>query len=52
MEVPEFVVDHDEELEYRPLMDYGLESDYQQRRAYDAPAMDSAASMHSLRCIS
>ncbi|CAA7399701.1 unnamed protein product [Spirodela intermedia] len=52
VEVPEFVLDHDEELEHRPLMDYGLESDYQHHRAYDAPAMDSASSMHSLRCIS
>ncbi|XP_068646173.1 uncharacterized protein [Aristolochia californica] len=50
VEMPEFVYDHDEELEYRPLMDYGLESDH--HRPYDAPAMDSAASMYSLRCIS
>ncbi|XP_010918170.1 uncharacterized protein [Elaeis guineensis] len=51
IEIPEFVHDHDEELEHRPLMDYGLESDHH-RRAFDAPAMDSAASMYSLRCIS
>ncbi|KAK1320509.1 hypothetical protein QJS10_CPA03g02356 [Acorus calamus] len=50
VEIPEFVYDHDEELEYRPLMDYGLESDH--RRIYDAPAMDPASSMYSLRCIS
>nr|CAD1844775.1 unnamed protein product [Ananas comosus var. bracteatus] len=50
VEIPEFVHDHDEELERRPLMDYGLESDHHRR--YDAPVMDSAASMYSLRCIS
>lgn len=50
MEIPEFVYDHDDELEHRPLMDYGLESDH--HRLYDAPAMDSASSMYSLRCIS
>ncbi|OAY76043.1 Ganglioside-induced differentiation-associated protein 2, partial [Ananas comosus] len=50
VEIPEFVHDHDEELERRPLMDYGLESDH--HRIYDAPVMDSAASMYSLRCIS
>ncbi|KAJ6792242.1 putative ganglioside-induced differentiation-associated protein 2 [Iris pallida] len=47
IEIPEFVYDHDDELEHRPLMDYGLETD--QHRHQDAPAMDS---MHSLRCIS
>ncbi|XP_078440036.1 SEC14 cytosolic factor family protein / phosphoglyceride transfer family protein [Wolffia australiana] len=52
VEVPELVADHDEELERRPLMDYGVESDHQHRRPYDAPAMDSASSMRSLRCIS
>ncbi|XP_039137678.1 protein GDAP2 homolog isoform X2 [Dioscorea cayenensis subsp. rotundata] len=50
IEIPEFVHDHDEELEHRPLMDYGLESDH--HRLYEAPVMDSSASMHSLRCIS
>ncbi|PKA60119.1 hypothetical protein AXF42_Ash009803 [Apostasia shenzhenica] len=50
IDVPEFVLDHDEELESRPLMDYGLESGHR-HRDYDAPAMDSAAaSMYSLRC--
>ncbi|KAG9441605.1 hypothetical protein H6P81_017459 [Aristolochia fimbriata] len=43
VEMPEFVYDHDEELEFRPLMDYGLESDH--HRPYDAPAMDSAVSI-------
>lgn len=50
IEIPEFVYDHDEELEYRSLMDYGLESDHQ--RGFDAPAMDTSSSMYSLRCIS
>ncbi|KAJ0969817.1 hypothetical protein J5N97_022694 [Dioscorea zingiberensis] len=50
IQIPEFVHDHDEELEHRPLMDYGLESDH--HRLYEAPVMDSSASMHSLRCIS
>ncbi|KAK8945753.1 hypothetical protein KSP40_PGU014321 [Platanthera guangdongensis] len=51
IKLPEFVRDHDEELERRPLMDYGLEIGHH-HRDYDAPAMDSAASMYSLRCIS
>ncbi|KAG0450522.1 hypothetical protein HPP92_026890 [Vanilla planifolia] len=51
IDVPEFVHDHDDELELRPLMDYGLESGGH-HRDYDAPAMDTAASMYSLRCIS
>lgn len=51
IEMPEFVHDHDEELERRPLMDYGLESG-RHHRVYDSPAMDSAASMYSLRCAS
>ncbi|KAF9620849.1 hypothetical protein IFM89_015090 [Coptis chinensis] len=50
IEIPEFVYDHDEELEYRPMMDYGLESDHP--RVYAAPAMDSPVSTYSMRCIS
>ncbi|KAJ0096881.1 ganglioside-induced differentiation-associated-protein 2 [Pistacia vera] len=51
VEIPEFVIDHDEDLEYRPMMDYGLESDHP--RVYGAPALDSSAvSMYSMRCIS
>lgn len=42
-EIPEFVLDHDEELEGRPLMDYGLESDH--------PTQDSSVAMYSMRCI-
>lgn len=51
MEIPEFVYDHDEDLEYRPMMDYGLESDHP--RVYGAPpAVDSSVAMYSMRCIS
>ncbi|XP_042384782.1 ganglioside-induced differentiation-associated protein 2-like isoform X2 [Zingiber officinale] len=50
VEVPEFVLDHDDELERRPLMDYCLVESDRHHRSFDAPAMDSAA-MHSLRCI-
>ncbi|KAK3224426.1 hypothetical protein Dsin_011451 [Dipteronia sinensis] len=50
VEIPEFVIDHDEDLEYRPMMDYGLESDHP--RVYGAPAVDSPAlSTYSTRCI-
>ncbi|CAI8588513.1 unnamed protein product [Vicia faba] len=49
--IPEFVYDHDEDLEYRPMMDYGLESDH--ARVYDtAPALDSPFTSYSMRCIS
>ncbi|KAB1223722.1 hypothetical protein CJ030_MR2G004728 [Morella rubra] len=50
IEIPEFVHDHDEDLEYRPMMDYGLESDHP--RVYGAPAVDSPVPMYSMRCIS
>ncbi|KAI3712797.1 hypothetical protein L1987_71363 [Smallanthus sonchifolius] len=50
MEVPEFVREHDEDLEYRPMMDYGIESDHP--RVYGAPAVDSSVGMYSTRCIS
>lgn len=51
VEVPEFVRLHDEKLEDRPLMDYGLERDRHCSSLYDAPSMDiSARSMYSLRC--
>lgn len=49
IEIPDFVYDHDEELEYRPMMDYGLESDHP--RVYGAPAIDSSVSAYSTRCI-
>ncbi|OAY57624.1 rho GTPase-activating protein 1 [Manihot esculenta] len=50
IEIPEFVYDHDEDLEYRPMMDYGLESDHP--RVYGAPTMDSPVPVYSMRCIS
>ena len=51
VEIPEFVYDHDEDLEYRPMMDYGLESDH--ARVYGtAPALDSPVTTYSMRCIS
>ncbi|XWS42203.1 hypothetical protein CRYUN_Cryun17cG0148000 [Craigia yunnanensis] len=51
IKIPDFVYDHDEDLEYRPMMDYGLESDHP--RVYDAPVVDSpSVSMYSMRCIS
>lgn len=50
IEIPEFVYDHDAELEYPPMMDYGLESDHP--RFYGAvPSVDSPVSMYSMRCI-
>ncbi|CAL1383786.1 unnamed protein product [Linum trigynum] len=53
IEVPEFVKDHEEELEYRPLttLDYGMESDFP--RPYCAGAnMDNPMALYSMRCIS
>uniref|UniRef100_A0A5B7BCQ1 CRAL-TRIO domain-containing protein n=1 Tax=Davidia involucrata TaxID=16924 RepID=A0A5B7BCQ1_DAVIN len=50
IEIPDFVYDHDEDLEYRPMMDYGLESDHP--RVYGAPAVDSPVPTYSMRCIS
>ncbi|KAK0575558.1 hypothetical protein LWI29_002704 [Acer saccharum] len=52
IEIPEFVNDHDAELEYRPLMmttDYGLESDHP--RIFCAPADSSVSMYYSMRCI-
>ncbi|PWA34328.1 CRAL-TRIO domain-containing protein [Artemisia annua] len=50
IQIPEFVFDHDEDLEYRPMMDYGIESDH--ARVYGAPEVDSSVAMYSMRCIS
>ncbi|XP_062097214.1 uncharacterized protein LOC133803260 [Humulus lupulus] len=47
IEVPEFVCEHDEELEYRPMMDYGIESDHPTA----ITMVDSPISMYSMRCI-
>ncbi|XP_031260822.1 ganglioside-induced differentiation-associated-protein 2-like isoform X1 [Pistacia vera] len=49
IEMPEFVYDEEEELECRPMVDYGLESDYP--RVFCAPSADSPVSMYSMRCI-
>ncbi|CAN6233995.1 unnamed protein product [Urochloa humidicola] len=51
LEVPNCVRDHDDELERRPLMDYGIEAT-ETRCMYDAASMDTSASLHSLRCVS
>ncbi|XP_028776728.1 ganglioside-induced differentiation-associated protein 2 [Neltuma alba] len=50
VEIPEFVYDHDEDLEYRPLMDYGLESDH--ARVCHPSSIESPISTYSMRCIS
>ncbi|RDX62805.1 Protein GDAP2-like protein [Mucuna pruriens] len=48
VELPEFVFDHDKDLEYRPMMDYGLESDH--ARVYGgAPTVDSPVTTYSMR---
>ncbi|KAM1387807.1 hypothetical protein ACFX2I_016004 [Malus domestica] len=59
VEVPDFVYDYDEQLEYRPIMDFGLESDHP--RVYGPSSFASSAtssmldspavSMYSMRCI-
>ncbi|KAE8654067.1 putative ubiquitin-protein ligase [Hibiscus syriacus] len=49
IKVPEFVYDHDDELEYRPMMDYGLESDHP--RVYSRPPLKDPVSVYSMRCI-
>ncbi|KAI3991586.1 hypothetical protein MKX01_041301 [Papaver californicum] len=48
IEIPDFVYNHDETLEYRPMMDYGMGSDHP--RVYGAP-MESPTP-YSMRCIS
>ncbi|MBA0655511.1 hypothetical protein Goklo_007989 [Gossypium klotzschianum] len=45
VEIPEFVYDHDEDLEYRPMMDYGLESDHPR------VSLSPSVSSYSMRCI-
>lgn len=47
MEIPKFAYDHDEELEYRPIMGFGLESDH----PGVLPMLDSPLYMYSTRCI-
>uniref|UniRef100_A0A0E0KTV5 CRAL-TRIO domain-containing protein n=1 Tax=Oryza punctata TaxID=4537 RepID=A0A0E0KTV5_ORYPU len=51
LDVPEVVRWHDDELERRPLMDYGIEAS-ERCGVFDAASMDSTASLHSLRCAS
>ncbi|XBH79376.1 hypothetical protein VPH35_105371 [Triticum aestivum] len=51
LEVPEFARRHDDELERRPLMDYGIEA-ADRCCMFDAASMDTPASLRSLRCIS
>ena len=50
IEIPDFVYDHDDELEDRPLMDYGVETDPFQ--VYDMPAIASSDSRYPLRWAS
>jgi len=50
IEIPDFVYDHDDQLEERPLMDYGIETDPLQ--AYDMPIIGSAHSRYSLKWAS
>lgn len=47
IEIPKFAYDHDEELEYRPIMGYGIESDHPGALAM----FDSPNYMYSMRCI-
>lgn len=50
IEIPEFVYDHEEELDdYRPIMDYGMEGDHP--RVYIDSTVEPAVSMYSMRCI-
>ncbi|WCJ44309.1 SEC14 cytosolic factor family protein / phosphoglyceride transfer family protein [Euphorbia peplus] len=50
IEMPEFVYEHDEELEDRPMvMDYGMESDHP--RLYCGTSVDNPVSSYSTRCI-
>uniref|UniRef100_A0A0E0DH24 CRAL-TRIO domain-containing protein n=1 Tax=Oryza meridionalis TaxID=40149 RepID=A0A0E0DH24_9ORYZ len=51
LDVPEVVRRHDDELEQRPLMDYGIEAS-ERCGVFDAASMDTTASLHSLRCAS
>ncbi|KAI5668783.1 hypothetical protein M9H77_18636 [Catharanthus roseus] len=50
IEIPEFVYEHDKELENWPVMDYGLESDHP-RGHVSPPMLDSALQVYSMRCI-
>ncbi|KAJ4825660.1 hypothetical protein Tsubulata_035120 [Turnera subulata] len=49
IEMPQFAYDHDDEMEYRPVTDYGLESDHP--RVYCGSSVDNPMSLYSMRCI-
>lgn len=52
IEIPEFVYDHDEELElqhHRSMVDYGIESDQPRNATYFVE--ESAIAVYSMRCI-
>ncbi|KAE8690324.1 hypothetical protein F3Y22_tig00110895pilonHSYRG00045 [Hibiscus syriacus] len=48
VKVPEFVHEHEEDLEYHQVMDYGLESDHP--RVYIEPPSMDPISVYSMRC--
>lgn len=50
IDIPEFVYDHDEEMDRFPMIDYGLESDHP-RVLCTAASVDSELRLYSLRCI-
>ncbi|KAK6131365.1 hypothetical protein DH2020_034894 [Rehmannia glutinosa] len=50
IEMPEFVHEFEEEMECRPTMDYGLESDHP-GIIHGGPCLDSTVSTYSMRCI-
>ncbi|KAL3525213.1 hypothetical protein ACH5RR_013585 [Cinchona calisaya] len=52
IEIPEFVYDHDQDLEYRPMIDFdsGLEGEHPRARC--ALHLDSPMESYSSRCIS
>ncbi|KAI3518658.1 hypothetical protein L1887_07465 [Cichorium endivia] len=49
VKISEFVYDHNEDLEYRLMMDYVLESD--QLRVFGAPAVDASMATYFIRLI-
>ncbi|KAL6506651.1 hypothetical protein OROHE_022483 [Orobanche hederae] len=51
MEMPEFVYEFDEDMECRPTMDYGLESDHPGIVHGSSSGLDSTVSTYSMRCI-
>ncbi|XP_016899965.1 uncharacterized protein LOC107990288 [Cucumis melo] len=50
MELPKFVYDHDEKLEFCPVMDSDLENDYL-RVFSPSPSLNSGVSTYSMRCF-